>query len=350
MILYVRARAVFFSYISSCPDSLGVLDPLLVDRANTYLHHLPSLRFSPVVPVSFFLTHIHIHYTSTRSAYRRSRTKAPTHQPTPPLSPCVNGRTRTRLIWRRCGWFRRRRPRRGSSRRMPGWRGIGARLMLCFGYVPSFLPLFLHFFLPSFFSFPFPNLFVSSSSGPNQLLSPRPHSQFCSTLPMGMILPPSIRPYWSHLLAEKHQSPPHRAWEYSSDPFAAKREVEKRQAVRVSGAKQRALAAGGGAGDGKGGGGGAGAGAGGRDGWDDGFAAGAAAAGNGNTRESAGGGGGGGRGWNHVPEVKMSQNQREVVEGVIRSVSLLDSFVLALFWFCGSRGRVDACIYDWRGS
>ncbi|KAJ9094252.1 hypothetical protein QFC21_006078 [Naganishia friedmannii] len=152
--------------------------------------------------------------------------------------------------------------------------------------------------------------------------------RFCSTLPMAMILPPSIRPYWSQLLSEKAQAPPHRAWEYSADPFAAKREVEKRQAVRVSGAKQRALAAGaGGAGAG-------GDGKSGKDGWDDGFAA------NARKQDNAAGGGGGrgGRGWNNVPEVKMSQNQREVVEGVIRSVSP----VLRVDWLPGFLWNMEA--------
>ena len=104
-----------------------------------------------------------------------------------------------------------------------------------------------------------------------------------------MVLPPSIRPYWSTLLAEKAAAPAHREWEWNPDPFAAKKQVEERQAKRkeklekidkdetVQGRKE---------------------------------------AGNGMAQAS-----GGERGWKNVPEVKMTQTQREVVEEIIRRVS-----------------------------
>lgn len=54
-------------------------------------------------------------------------------------------------------------------------------------------------------------------------------AQFCNHLPMAMVLPPTIRPYWSQLTAEKAAAPAHRDWEWYADPFEAKKEVADRQ-------------------------------------------------------------------------------------------------------------------------
>jgi ATP-dependent RNA helicase DHX57 len=109
---------------------------------------------------------------------------------------------------------------------------------------------------------------------------------------MAMTLPPSIRPYWTTLTAEKASAPDHRAWEWNSDPFAAKKEVDSRQEKRKE--KEKAREEGD---DGHGGGGGSG------------------------VRSVNGGGGGGGRGWEGVPEVRMAPSLREHVEGTVRKVS-----------------------------
>lgn len=119
-----------------------------------------------------------------------------------------------------------------------------------------------------------------------------------------MLLPPTIRPYWSTLLSEKASAPPHRDWEYAEDPFAARKEVDSRQEKRKEQQVRQAefkheLKTG-------------------------------ALGGNGDfvvrgkeVREDDGRGkaGRGGMGWTGVPEVKMTVQQREVVEGVIRKVS-----------------------------
>jgi ATP-dependent RNA helicase DHX57 len=102
-----------------------------------------------------------------------------------------------------------------------------------------------------------------------------------------MILPPSIRPYWTTLTAEKASAPDHRAWEWNPDPFAAKKEVDSRQEKRKE--KEKAKEEGG----------------------DD--------HGQGSRPASNGGGG---RGWEGVPEVKMAPGLREHVEGAVRKVCL----------------------------
>lgn len=116
--------------------------------------------------------------------------------------------------------------------------------------------------------------------------SPLIFRQFCSHMPLSMVLPPSIRPYWSTLLAEKAAAPAHRSWEWSPDPFTAKKEVEARQEKR----REREAKV---------------------DQYDD-TVAGKVV--NGAERTH------GERGWKNVPEVKMTQTQREVVEEIIRRV------------------------------
>jgi ATP-dependent RNA helicase DHX57 len=109
-------------------------------------------------------------------------------------------------------------------------------------------------------------------------------------MPLSMVLPPSIRPYWSILLAEKAAAPSHRDWEWNPDPFAAKKEVEARQEKKRE--KESKVER-------------------------DETVQGRASVGSGITN----GHGGGERGWKNVPEVKMTQTQREVVEEIIRRVS-----------------------------
>lgn len=110
---------------------------------------------------------------------------------------------------------------------------------------------------------------------------------------MAMTLPPSIRPYWTTLTAEKASAPPHRAWEWSADPFAAKKEVEGRQEKRKE--KEKAIEEG---------------------------SAGGSGGGSGSGRATpATNGGGGGRSWEGVPEVRMAPTLREHVEGTVRKVS-----------------------------
>lgn len=111
-----------------------------------------------------------------------------------------------------------------------------------------------------------------------------------------MLLPPSIRPYWTTLQAEKSFAESHRAWEWAEDPFLAQKEVQARQEKRA--AKQNAQQHG--------------------DSLDSSFE------GRGNGNGGGGGNGHGGRGggmmWKSAPEVKMTPSQRELVEGVIRKM------------------------------
>jgi ATP-dependent RNA helicase DHX57 len=100
-----------------------------------------------------------------------------------------------------------------------------------------------------------------------------------------MVLPPTVRPFWSTLLAEKAAAPAHRAWDFAADPFAAKKEVEQRQEKRKQNEVKREEAEK-----------------------------------SGEVRNGNGNGNGGGREWGNVPEVRMTQTQREVVEEIIRRV------------------------------
>jgi ATP-dependent RNA helicase DHX57 len=111
-----------------------------------------------------------------------------------------------------------------------------------------------------------------------------------------MSLPPSIRPYWSQLQADKAAAPEHRAWEWAEDPFKAKKEVESRQERRK---EKEAVRNGDGDGGGAGGGHGTGA---------------------TNGRQGATDGGKGGVQWSRAPEVKMSGALREMVENTVRKV------------------------------
>lgn len=103
---------------------------------------------------------------------------------------------------------------------------------------------------------------------------------------MSMTLPPSIRPYWSELAAEKAAAPAHRAWEYNPDPFAAKKEVSDRQEKRKQKEeKDKEVGP------------------------------------SGESAKAKEARGSGGRGWDNAPEVKMAASLREMVEGTVRKVS-----------------------------
>ncbi|OCF55941.1 ATP-dependent RNA helicase A [Kwoniella mangroviensis CBS 10435] len=117
--------------------------------------------------------------------------------------------------------------------------------------------------------------------------------RFCSHLPMAMTLPPSIRPYWSTLTAEKAAAPPHRSWEYDPDPFAAKKEVEDRQNKK----KDKEAA---------------------REAEVDCRSAGPSGRGTPVAREANQGGGG--TAWDRAPEVKMASSLRETVEATVRKM------------------------------
>ncbi|WWC89843.1 uncharacterized protein L201_004771 [Kwoniella dendrophila CBS 6074] len=119
--------------------------------------------------------------------------------------------------------------------------------------------------------------------------------RFCSHLPMSMTLPPSIRPYWSTLTAEKAASPAHQAWEYEPDPFAAKKEVEDRQNKKKD--KEAAKEAGNIA---------------------NGNGTGTSGRGTPVSREVTGGAGG--SAWERAPEVKMASSLRETVEATVRKM------------------------------
>ena len=119
---------------------------------------------------------------------------------------------------------------------------------------------------------------------------------------MAMTLPPSIRPYWSTLTAEKSVAAAHQAWEWSADPFEARKEVDERQTKRKEKEEGKM---------------------------------------NGDANTTRPGSGTvtprgrsgqdgvisapGGKAWEDVPEVRMAPGLREMVEGVVRKVSSLQS-------------------------
>lgn len=54
--------------------------------------------------------------------------------------------------------------------------------------------------------------------------------QFCNGIQLNRVLPPGPREYWVELAAEHKNVPEHQKWMYDADPFAARREVDERQA------------------------------------------------------------------------------------------------------------------------
>ena len=116
------------------------------------------------------------------------------------------------------------------------------------------------------------------------------YTQFCSDQPISLTLPPYFRPYWTLLLVDKATAPPHRAWEFTTDPFTAKKAVEQRQDKRLAETTRR-----------------------------EGLAAGDNSSGR-STPSSSGGGGTvmlSGE-WERAPEVRMAPALRELVEETIR--------------------------------
>nr|XP_019013814.1 ATP-dependent RNA helicase A [Kwoniella pini CBS 10737]OCF52595.1 ATP-dependent RNA helicase A [Kwoniella pini CBS 10737] len=117
--------------------------------------------------------------------------------------------------------------------------------------------------------------------------------RFCSHLPMSMTLPPSIRPYWSTLTAEKAAAPAHQSWEYDSDPFAAKKEVEDRQTKKKD---KEAV----------------------KEAQTQGTISNTTGRGTPVVKEASQGGGG--AAWERAPEVKMASSLRETVEATVRKM------------------------------
>lgn len=52
----------------------------------------------------------------------------------------------------------------------------------------------------------------------------------CNNIQLNRVLPPGPREYWNELAAEHKNAPEHTKWMYDADPFAARREVDERQA------------------------------------------------------------------------------------------------------------------------
>ncbi|KZT27687.1 P-loop containing nucleoside triphosphate hydrolase protein [Neolentinus lepideus HHB14362 ss-1] len=66
--------------------------------------------------------------------------------------------------------------------------------------------------------------------------------RFCNNIQLNMQLPPGPRDYWNELSAEHKTVPDHQKWLYNPDPFAAKKEVEERQAQVAQRREQRSQA------------------------------------------------------------------------------------------------------------
>jgi len=110
---------------------------------------------------------------------------------------------------------------------------------------------------------------------------------------MALTLPPTIRPYWTTLLAEKASAPDHRDWEWAADPFAAKHEVEARQKKKAD--KDAAKV-------------------------NDGESGAGSARGSGRSTPAAQDGSRGGKQWEDAPEVRMAPALREMVEDTVKKV------------------------------
>jgi len=93
-------------------------------------------------------------------------------------------------------------------------------------------------------------------------------------------------------LTSEKATPEHQAWEWSPDPFAAKKEVEERQKRR----KEKEAV---------------------REGSEGGSGRATPTSRNGMINGRTGGGG---RAWEGVPEVRMAPGLREMVEGTVRKV------------------------------
>ncbi|KAF8560131.1 P-loop containing nucleoside triphosphate hydrolase protein [Imleria badia] len=54
--------------------------------------------------------------------------------------------------------------------------------------------------------------------------------RFCNGMQLNRVLPPGPREYWTELALQHKAAPEHQKWMYDADPFAARKEVEERQA------------------------------------------------------------------------------------------------------------------------
>ncbi|KAJ7897125.1 P-loop containing nucleoside triphosphate hydrolase protein [Mycena olivaceomarginata] len=58
--------------------------------------------------------------------------------------------------------------------------------------------------------------------------------RICNNLQLNRVLPPGPRQYWDTLATEHSNTPEHQKWMYNPDPFAARKEVEQRQAQALN--------------------------------------------------------------------------------------------------------------------
>ncbi|KAJ7446393.1 P-loop containing nucleoside triphosphate hydrolase protein [Mycena galericulata] len=66
--------------------------------------------------------------------------------------------------------------------------------------------------------------------------------RFCNGLQLNRVLPPGPRQYWEELVTEHKNAPEHQKWMYEADPFAARKEVDQRQAQAISKRRDEAQA------------------------------------------------------------------------------------------------------------
>ncbi|KAJ7040354.1 P-loop containing nucleoside triphosphate hydrolase protein [Mycena alexandri] len=69
--------------------------------------------------------------------------------------------------------------------------------------------------------------------------------RFCNGIQLNRVLPPGPRQYWDILAAEHNNCPEHQKWMYNADPFAARKEVDQRQAQAMSKKRDESTPAGG---------------------------------------------------------------------------------------------------------
>ncbi|KAJ6575382.1 P-loop containing nucleoside triphosphate hydrolase protein [Mycena capillaripes] len=67
--------------------------------------------------------------------------------------------------------------------------------------------------------------------------------RFCNGIQLNRVLPPGPRQYWDALATEHSNAPEHQKWMYSADPFAARKEVDQRQAQAITKRRDVAVAA-----------------------------------------------------------------------------------------------------------
>lgn len=63
--------------------------------------------------------------------------------------------------------------------------------------------------------------------------------QFANNIQLRLVLPPEPRRYWDELAEEHKKAPEHLAWQYSADPFAARKMVDERQAKATQRREER---------------------------------------------------------------------------------------------------------------